>query len=278
MKLRTILFGYMFNGNGYILEPSESETVNLIFTEYIGGKTIIEIADKLTKANVRYSENKETWDKNMVYRILTDNRFAGNSVYPQIIPEETFAAANIKITRKTDEVLPDEIQWLKLNIVCHCCGKLLSRRKMRDGSYRWICPYGCINGKIIRDNDLSSDVIERLAEIKNNPDAIKNVIARAENIKSPEVMKHENEIERLISNPDSSYNFIKSVVVECVSSRYECCQYTGENEISDIIADTLQTLSPGFDLLKRICKKVTIDEKGAIHLFLKNGKDYGGES
>lgn len=278
MKLRTILFGYMFNGNRYMPEQKESETVNLIFTEYIGGKTIIEIADELTKANIKYSENKEVWDKNMVYRILTDNRFAGNSVYPQIIPEETFAMANMKINRKTDEVLPDEIQWLKLNIVCHCCGKLLSRRKMRDGSYKWICPYGCINGKIIRDNDLSSDVIERLAEIKNNPDAIKNVITRAENIKSPEVMKHENEIERLISNPDSSYNLIKSVVVECVSSRYECCQYTGENEISDIIADTLQTLSPGFDLLKRICKKVTIDEKGAIHLFLKNSLDYGGES
>lgn len=278
MKLRTILFGYMFNGNRYMPEQKESETVKLIYSEYIGGKTIIEIADELTKANIKYSENKEVWDKNMVYRILTDNRFTGNSVYPQIIPEETFALANMKKNWKTEEVLPDEIQWLKLNTVCHCCGKLLSRRKVRDSSYRWICPCGCIKGKMFRDDDLPAGVIERLAELKNNPEAVKAEFNRAEKYKSPEVRKHENEIERLISNPDSSYNLIKSVVVECVSSRYECCQYTGENEISDIIADTLQTLSPGFDLLKRICKKVTIDEKGAIHLFLKNGKDYGGES
>ena len=89
MKLRTILYGYTFQNAGYIPDPSESTVVKSIYSNYIGGITMAEIAKHLSEADIPYSPNKRTWDKNMVYRILTDARYIGEGVYPQIISKDT---------------------------------------------------------------------------------------------------------------------------------------------------------------------------------------------
>ena len=110
MKLRTILYGYTFQNAGYIPDPSESNVVQSIYSEYSGGTTISEIAKRLNAAGVTYSQNKNTWDKNMVYRILTDVRYIGEGVYPQIISKELFERANQKENTATQEPLTDEVR------------------------------------------------------------------------------------------------------------------------------------------------------------------------
>ena len=273
MKLRTILYGYTFQNAGYIPDPSESNVVQSIYFEYIGGTTIAEIAKRLNAAGVMYSQNKDTWDKNMVYRILTDARYIGEGVYPQIISKELFERANQKENTATQEPLTDELRWLKQKAFCHACGKQLYRRRMKDGSYRWICLNKCIKSKPIRDLDLQNMILEKLSLLKDHPESIADDFTVEDFSLSPEARKYENEIERLISEPNPSYQLLKSVVLDCVSKRYDCCVNSGTYEISKELTAVLSKEPPGLDLMKKICEKIAVDENGEVHLTLKNGKD-----
>lgn len=273
MKLRTNLYGYTFQNAGYIPNPSESNVVQSIYSEYIGGTTISEIAKRLNAAGVPYSQNKNTWDKNMIYRILTDARYIGEGVYPQIIPKDIFGRANKKENIATQEPLTDELRWLKQKAFCHACGKQLYRRRMKDGSYRWICLSRCLRCKPIRDKNLQDMILEKLSQLREHPEGASEASEDAVFSLSTEARKNENEIERLISEPNPSYQLVKSVVLDCVSKRYDCCVNFGTDEISKELTVALSKELQGFDLMKKICEKIAVDEKGDVHLILKNGKD-----
>ncbi|MCR4594740.1 MAG: recombinase family protein [Clostridiales bacterium] len=273
MKLRTILYGYTFQNAGYIPDPSESNVVQSIYFEYIGGTTIAEIVKWLNTTGIPYSSDKKTWNKNMVYRILTDTRYIGEGIYPQIISKELFERANQKENTATQEPLTDELRWLKQKAFCHACGKQLYRRRMKDGSYRWICLNKCIKSKPIRDLDLQNMILEKLSLLKDHPESIADDFTVEDFSLSPEARKYENEIERLISEPNPSYQLLKSVVLDCVSKRYDCCVNSGTDEISKELTAALSKEPPGFDLMKKICEKIAVDENGEVHLILKNGKD-----
>lgn len=274
MKLRTILYGYTFLNAGYIPDPSESNVVQSIYFEYIGGTTMAEIAKRLNAADVPYSPDKSTWDKNMVYRILTDARYIGEGVYPQIIPKDIFGRANKKENIAMQEPLTYELLWLKQKAFCHVCGKQLYRRRMKNGSYRWICLNRCIRCKPIRDKNLQDMILEKLSQLKEHPEDASEASKDAVFSLSPEARKYENEIERLISEPNPSYQLLKSVVLDCVSKRYDCCDNSGSDEISKELTVALSKEPPGFDLMKKICEKIAVDENGEVHLILKNCKDY----
>ena len=274
MKLRTILYGYTFQNAGYIPDPSESTVVKSIYSNYIGGITMAEIAKHLSEADIPYSPNKRTWDKNMVYRILTDARYIGEGVYPQIISKDTFDRVNQRENTVTAEPLTDELHWLKQKAVCHTCGKQLYRRRMKGGSYRWICLNRCIRCKPIRDKDMQDMILQKLSQLKDHPEDASEDSVNAVFSLSTEARKYENEIERLISEPNPSYQLVKSVVLDCVSKRYDCCVNSGSDEMSGELITVLTKAPPGFDLMKKICKKIAVDENGEMHLILKNGKDY----
>ncbi|MCR4594988.1 MAG: recombinase family protein [Clostridiales bacterium] len=273
MKLRTILYGYTFQNAGYIPDSSESNVVQSIYSEYIGGTTIAEIAKRLNAADVPYSPDKSTWDKNIIYRILTDARYIGEGIYPQIISKELFERANQKENIAMQEPITDELQWLKQKAFCHACGKQLYRRRMKDGSYRWICLNKCIRCKPIRDKNLQDMILMKLSQLKEHPEDASESSKNAVFSLSPEARKYENEIERLISEPKPSYQLVKSVVLDCVSKRYDCCVNSGTDDISKEFTVALSKEPPGFDLMKKLCEKIAVDEKGEVHLILKNGKD-----
>jgi hypothetical protein len=210
----------------------------------------------------------------MVYRILTDTRYIGEGIYPRIISKELFERVNKKENIAKQEPLSDEIKWLKQKTICRACGKQLYRRRMKDGSYRWICLNKCIRSKPIRDNNMQDMILEKLSQLKEHPEGASEASEDAVFSLSTEARKYENEIERLISEPNPSYQLLKSVVLDCVSKRYDCCINSGTDEISKELTVALSKEPPGFDLMKKICETIAVDEKGEVHLILKNGKDY----
>ena len=95
-KNRIIPFGYCMKNGEIITEPKEVYAVVTIFNEYLKGKSLLEIAALM---EVPYSENS-SWNKNMVKRIIENDRYLGTEKYPQIIDKETFKLANEKRVRK----------------------------------------------------------------------------------------------------------------------------------------------------------------------------------
>lgn len=112
---RMISFGYGYKDGKLIVVESEAEIVKSIFTDYINGKILKEIADELTIKGIDFFNGKCCWNKNMVFRIIENKKYIGEDGYPEIISFEQYEAANAikgrKANRKTS--LPRETETLK---------------------------------------------------------------------------------------------------------------------------------------------------------------------
>ena len=99
LKNRSIPFGYCMVNGRYALNAPEADAVRKIFADYIGGKSLKTIAAEMT---IPYIMGKSAWNKNMVCRVLENQKYIGENGYPQIITSEDFdLAARIKSERNT---------------------------------------------------------------------------------------------------------------------------------------------------------------------------------
>ena len=81
MKIRNIPFGYEVVGGRYVVNKGEAEIISSIYNMYLSGKTLLGIAEALTEQEVTYFEDTKVWNKNMVSRILADERYLGNETF-----------------------------------------------------------------------------------------------------------------------------------------------------------------------------------------------------
>ena len=78
MELRTILFGYKKEQFAYFIEETEAQLVREIFTRYISGETLLQIANDFTVRQVTYYKGKNTWNKNAIRRIIENEHYCGD--------------------------------------------------------------------------------------------------------------------------------------------------------------------------------------------------------
>mgnify|MGYP000883309968 FL=1 len=62
-KIRYLPFGYAVRNGHTVIDQQEAETVRGIFTAYIQGASLKEIAEDLTAKNIPYTERTCVWDK-----------------------------------------------------------------------------------------------------------------------------------------------------------------------------------------------------------------------
>lgn len=99
LKNRSIPFGYCMVNGKYALNDLEAEAVRKIFADYINGKSLKTIAAEM---QIPYNTGKAVWNKNMVCRVIENEKYIGESGYPQIITADDFEqAARIKAERNT---------------------------------------------------------------------------------------------------------------------------------------------------------------------------------
>ena len=85
-------FGYKVKLGEIVPQPQEAETVRSIYLQYLAGASFKQLAEQLQTEDVPYDEDK-SWNKNMVARILEDDRYIGEKEFPTLIPTEQFHAA-----------------------------------------------------------------------------------------------------------------------------------------------------------------------------------------
>ncbi len=129
-KNRTIPFGYMMQNGEITTNPTEVLAVVTIFSDYLAGHSLLDIAKRM---EVPYSEGA-VWNKNMVKRILENEKYLGTYKFPQLISEEMFHAVNEKKSRKATSlcVLPENMKIVRNLVVCKECGSpLMTAPKLR---------------------------------------------------------------------------------------------------------------------------------------------------
>ncbi len=115
LKNRSIPFGYCVINGEYALNTAESEMVKKIFADYIDGKSMKTIISEMT---MPYIKGKQTWNKNIIYRLLGNKKYIGENGYPQIVTKNEFEqAAQIKAERTTYRKPAPKINLLYTNMV-----------------------------------------------------------------------------------------------------------------------------------------------------------------
>ncbi|MEQ2619914.1 recombinase family protein [Hominicoprocola fusiformis] len=134
-------FGYRMTLGEITIQPEEAELVRFIFQGYGAGATLGELTKVLCRQEIPYYAGR-AWNKNMVSRILEDERYIGEKGYPALIEPEQLRTAAEKALRRlcgtppparvekivTDllnELIrcPDRIQPAVSQVVGTACGK-----------------------------------------------------------------------------------------------------------------------------------------------------------
>ena len=143
-KIRYLPFGYAVRNGHTVIDQQEAETVRGIFTAYIQGASLKEIAEDLTAKNIPYTERSCVWDKARISRILENAKYTGDAEFDAIIEEAVYEeAVAAKSARRWNQTVAEceGIRQLRDHIRCGNCGAPMlrhinSKRAVRES---WTC-------------------------------------------------------------------------------------------------------------------------------------------
>ena len=113
-------FGYKMEFGEIVPQPQEAKTVRSIYLQYLAGASFKQLAEQLQTEDVPYDVGKP-WNKNMVARILEDDRYIGEKYFPALIPTEQFHAAQ----ERRKEMRPEYKQTLAQKELRKLCGGIV---------------------------------------------------------------------------------------------------------------------------------------------------------
>lgn len=281
MKTRNIPFGYRIENGKILPHPIESEIVGGIFTAYLNGQSLLQIAESLNERRVEYMPETVGWNKARLKRIVEDVRYLGKDAYPAIIEQTIFdEAQKIKAARNTQKAIDRSADIFKLTVPIHCeqCGEPMVR--MHDSrtthKEKWICR-SC--GAVIKiaDDMLLTAITECMNGLIENPNILKYQPAQTE---TPiETIRLRNEIERQLDSPVIDKEPLKNKIFEYVSLLYSGLG-SGEHitkNIRAVLENTRPLSSYNEELMDKTASAVILHADKTVSLVLKNGQQIGKE-
>lgn len=278
-KNRIIPFGYCMKNGKITTEPKEVYAVSTIFTEYLNGKSLLEIAKLMQSENVRYSEDSTRWNKNMVKRIIENEKYLGNNTYSQIIAENIFKQANEKRVRKATSlfVISEDLREIRNRTYCAECGHRLSRIGGNSKYEHWDCRNpNCYRLEYrMTDQMIIGAVLNVLNSAIANPSLLE--LGGEISIYSPiaDIVRQQNEINRMTDSVQVGFGRIKSEIIRLAEMKYDCCSYNDSPQKTEELKalfenhEQLNTLDIG--LFKSCVSKIWISHFCTIEVELING-------
>lgn len=226
-KNRTIPFGYCMRNGQIIPEPCESKAVQYIFSQYEKGCSLSEIANAMMKKEVTYNEVSKVWNKNMVKRILENEKYLGRDEFACLIDMETFEKVNIKKQKKATPVISEDLHEIRKKCLCANCGAKLSRIGGNSRYEKWECRnQDCTRFEYrLTDQMLIVTILNILNTVIANP----NLLTVASEISTYEpsldVTRQQNEINRLLYHANVDFKKTKEEIFKLAQLKYICCNY-----------------------------------------------------
>lgn len=168
----SVPFGYVLQDRKIVVDEGRANLVRRIFSDYLEGKSMEEIAGWLNEENVpvRIGWENRKWGRNAISYILSNERYIGNSLWqktyttdglparhvrnygereqyyaeqthPPIIDMETFQAAQVLRKQRRDKCISDvrsQESPLRQKLYCGICGTVFKRHKCGEAIY-WVC-------------------------------------------------------------------------------------------------------------------------------------------
>ena len=278
-KNRNIPFGYTMQKGEIIAEPTESQAVKDIFKLYLDGNSMSEIARQMSISQISYNGITFDWNKNMVKRILENEKYLGKDVYPVLIDSETYYHANARKKSKATSVneISEELKIIRSLTYCTECGHRLSRIGGNTQTDKWDCrnPECSRFNYRLTDNMIKDILLHILNAVIANPDLLdtdSEISAYTTNIK---VKCQQNEINRLMDNPEIDSEKVKTEILRLAELKYDCCTYDESPQkteyLKELLSDREQLNIIDYDLLKSCVSRILIGHFYTIEIEFING-------
>ena len=276
---RVIPFGYCMKNGEITTEPKEVYAVEEIFREYLNGSSFLQIAKLMESEKIRYSEDSDRWNKNMVKRIIENEKYLGTDKYPQIIDEETFKTANEKRVRKatTFNSICDDLQEIRKVTYCLECGEKLFRRTNGKGREYWNCGNpDCFKYEYrLTDQMIIGAVLTVLNTAIANPSLIENSGEISVYSPTVDVIRKQNEINQMTDSLQMDFDRVKAEIFKLAEMKYDCCTYNDSPqkaaEIKALLKNHEQLNTLDIGLFKACVSRIWISHFCTIEVELING-------
>lgn len=200
-KNRIIPFGYCMKNGEITTEPNEVYAVAEIFGEYLEGKSLLQIAKLMESEKIRYNSDSDHWNKNMVKRIIENEKYLGTDKYPQLIDEDIFRQANEKRVRKANSLCTISEGLSEIRKVTYCaeCGEKVFRKTNGKGREYWNCENpDCFKFEYrMTDQMIMGAVITVLNSAAANPSLIECGGEVSTYSPTSDIVSQQNEINRM---------------------------------------------------------------------------------
>lgn len=278
MKNRNIPFGYKFEDGRIVVNTDEQNTLQRICSEYLDGRSLLQIANGLESDKVEFAAGVITWNKARIMRIVDDDRYLGNATYPQVIDEATVERLRSRKASRNTQTNTDRqsgIYLLKVPVVCPACGKPMHR--LQDARCRctqkWVCNQCHIQIKK-EDTELMEDIVDLLNGLIRNPEIIRTVQPiQAE--PSIEQRRLDNEISRTLEGYDFDKDALREKLYQRAGIGYQ--QIGNETYVEYMLKNTLEQhdILDGFDseLTNKTIKVIRLAESGSVSIILINEQE-----
>ncbi|HEZ7987365.1 MAG TPA: recombinase family protein [Ruminococcus sp.] len=278
-KNRVIPFGYCMKNGEITVDYTESKAVIEIFEEYLNGSSLMQIARLMESEKIRYTADSEHWNKNMVKRIIENEKYLGNDKYPQIISKTFFNQANEKRVSKATSVsvIPEDLQEIRNRTYCSECGHKLSRIGGNCHHEKWDCRNpDCYRFEYqLTDQMIIGAVLTVLNTAIANPNLIENNGEISVYSPTADVIRKQNEISQMTDSAQPDFDRIKSEIFKLAELKYACCTYNGNSqktaEIKDLLEDHEQLNTLDIGLFKSCINRVLISHFCTVEIEFING-------
>ena len=262
-----------------IAEPTVNQAVKDIFKLYLDGKSMSEIARQMSISQISYNGITFDWNKNMVKRILENEKYLGKDGYPVLIDSETFYRANARKKSKATSVneISEELKIIRNLSYCTECGHRLSRFGGNTQTDKWDCrnPECSRFNYRLTDNMIKDILLHILNAVIANPDLLDTDSEISGYTPSIKVKCQQNELNRLMDNPQIDSEKVKTEILRLAELKYDCCVYNDSPQkteyLKELISGREQLNTLDIDLLKSCVSRILIGHFYTIEIEFING-------
>lgn len=269
---RIIPFGYAIENGKLTTELAEEKIVVQIYTRYAEGQSYKTIAQWLTDSDIKYTQDKPNWNKNMVARILQNKNYLGTEKYPRIVAEELHQQSQQQAKPYT-HTETDDIKNLKPLLRCSECGEIVKRRLKTDGNERWYCPNSTKHISVKLTDKILLESIQKLQEKLLQTKKTKSTKQEKNKTINLELIKLKNQIDTALSESEPNIEQIKQSIMTLASEKYNALN--SESMDSNVLSHTIQQISQtelDSNSIKAIAKTIRVSDCQATELVLKNNE------
>ena len=274
-KNRKFPFGYMMQNGEITTNPKEVLAVVTIFRSYLNGESLVDIAKTM---EVPYNEGV-AWNKNMVKRIIENEKYLGTDKYPQLIDEDTFRRANATRVSKATSlcVITDDLQEIRNRTFCKECGNRLFRKGGNTRSEKWDCRRKECYPLDYRltDQMLIGAILNVLNSVIANPSLLECSAESSTYAPSGDVVRQQNEIRHMMDAAQLDYERTKSKILRLAQMQYDCCTYSEKPQQTEFLKGLLvgheQLNSLDVGLLRSCVSRIWVSHFCTIEVKFING-------